>query len=245
LIPLCAHHDHNMASHVATEQSVEMELQVDLGPMPSDSQHSGVLDGLRNLLATGEFCDVILEVPDSVMSFHAHRAVLGAASPRLRTLLAASTSCAPAVLRLEGVSSPEAVRAFLDVAYGAAAEYNPPSEDANRDALRLAQDFEVVALRDAACGWLAKGLTTSNVLKRLEACEEFGLLPVRQKILEQVTSNPEALFALAKHPDALRLPSVLQDLLVNVLQLLGCDTGSQASPGSSVKNGKQKSKAVP
>jgi hypothetical protein len=128
-------------------------------------------------------------------------------------------------LRLDKISHPEAVRAMLDCIYGAGAagagEYNPSSDEVNCDVLRLAQQFQIAPLLDQSSKWLLRNLSTTNALERLQACEEFGLVDVRDKILEQLVANPQALLILAKDPEMTKVPTVLQDMLVRILKLLG------------------------
>lgn len=210
-----------------------MELKVDLGPMPKDEYRGGVIEGLRALLEKSELCDVVLIVGGQ--SFLAHRAVLAAVSSSFRECLthlgsdeglSGGADPKSLVLKLDDITHAEAVRAMLDCIYGPSVgppkEYAPSTEDANRDVLRLAQRFNISQLQDLASRWLARGLSTANVLERLVACEEFGLVEVREEILEQLTANPDALFVLAKDPEITKVPSVLQDLLVRILKLLGC-----------------------
>jgi len=77
-----------------------------------------------------------------------------------------------------------------------------------------------------------------NVLQRLSACEEFGLVEVREKIFEQLTANPSALFVLAQDAEIVKMPIVLQDLLVRVLKLLGCGNEPAAPKGMAGGQGK-------
>jgi len=209
--------------------------------MPPDDHSGGIVGGLRLLLEKSELCDIILIAGGQ--SFLAHRAVLAAVSASFHECLmhvgssegtsglAGGTDSQSLVLKLDDICHPEAVQAMLDCIYGPCAgaplEYNPSTEDANRDVLRLAQRFQVSQLEDQASQWLIKGLSTANVLERLVTCEEFGLVEVREKILEQLTQNPEALFVLAKDPEVTKVPAVLQDLLVRVLKLLGCESNLQ------------------
>jgi len=226
-----------------------MALAVDLGPMPDD-EFSGriVMRGLRGLLESGDFCDVELVVAGQ--TFMAHRTVLAAASPAFREVLlrlgadAEGLGAAPQLegttvaeqntlrVQLVDITHHEAIRAMLNCIYGTGGEnapaYDPGSEEANLDVLRLAQRFQIAQLQEQACRWLANGLTTDNVLQRLAACEEFQLGHVCEKILEQLTANPEALFILANDKKILTVPRVLQELLVRVLKLLGCGSESQA-----------------
>lgn len=124
---------------------------------------------------------------------------------------------------LDDITHSEAVRAMLDCVYGAVGgkEYSPSSEDANRDVLRLAQQFQLIPLQDQASRWLLKSISTSNALDRLKACEEFGLGDVKERILEQLVANPDALLALANDAEIVKVPLVLQKLLIRILKLLG------------------------
>merc|ERR1712039_404361 len=146
----------------------------------------------------------------------------------------------PIVLKLDDISEPDAVQAMIDGIYGtsggAAVDYNPVSEAVNADVLRLAQRFQIGELEARAARWLAQKLTTANVLGRLVACEEFGLIHVRDNILEQLIANPDALFVLTKDPEITKVPAVLQDLLIRILKLLGCD-------GSAIQKHDKKRKA--
>lgn len=232
-----------------------MELEVDLGPMPLNALdgQGGIIQGLRLLLDRSELCDVVLIAGGQ--SLLAHRAVLAAVSSSFHeclTQLGSSEGSNPEslVLKLDDISHPEAVRSMLDCIYGpsggSSTEYNPSSEEANRDVLRLAQRFQISQLQEDASRWLARGLSTANVLDRLVACEEFGLTEVREKILEQLTANPEALFVLAKDPEVTKVPAVLQDLLVRILKLLGCEPGllqAQSAGSGKASQGKPARKA--
>lgn len=224
-----------------------MELTVDLGPMPYSSLSTGVAQrGLAALRESGELCDLVIRVGGQL--FLAHRVVLAAASLKmteyLKDLETSSQDSGATVpgarlptveLQLDDVSHPEAVRAMLDSVYGTPAkDYCPSSAEANNDVLRLARRFELPRLQEQATRWLAHGLTTVNVLERLVACDEFGLVEVRSKILEQLTANPEALFVLAQNPRMLKAPAVLQDLLVRVFSLLGCGQGTAAEAEAKV-----------
>merc|ERR1719335_408996 len=129
-------------------------------------------------------------------------------------------------------------------------EPHSKTERANRDVLQLAQSYQIQPLTHQASLWLAQNLTTQNVLGRLAICEEFGLIEVREKILEQLIADPVALPMLARDPEVTKVPKVLQDLLVRILTLVTRDTtnsGMDAHPqqGSSgqPKNGKQARRA--
>jgi len=226
-----------------------IELSVDLGPMPADPTTGLLREGLCGLWACGELCDVELIAGGS--SFLAHRPVLAAVSPSFRECLvqlsSAKSSSGKLVLTLADIAHPEAVQAMLDCIYnplsgaGTAASYSPSCEEANSDVLRLAQRFQIGPLQEWASQHLTSNLSTNNVLQRLAACEEFGLESVRDRILQQITGNPPALFALAQDPEIVKVPLVLQDLLVRVLKLLGCgaEGGAAASTGAAQVSSKR------
>jgi len=228
---------HNTMDSSPTDASA-MELEVDLGPMPTEDGTNTLLAGLRGMLERKELCDVAL-VASGGEVYPAHRAVLAASSQAFRERLKPGGSEGvwteaeglPALML--SVKHPEAVKALIDCAYGADAAtqgkeptYTPSCEAANKDVLRLARDFGIPAFEDQAARWLVRGLTTMNLLERLAICEEFGLKEVKEKILEQVTANTDALYELASDPAVRAVPGVLQDLLLRVLDLLGCGSGS-------------------
>lgn len=189
-----------------------------------------IINGFNAFRERKEFCDVILAVANE--QFFAHRAVLAAASPHFRAIFAQQDSVVlePLMLNLVGIRHPEALRAFLDYIYMPSfrgSTYQPSNEEVNCDFLRLARQFEIPELLEIAARWLAQGLTTKNILQRLRACEEFELREVREKILEQLTANPEALYVVAQDPDFVKIPAVLQELMVRVLRLIDCDGSSQ------------------
>merc|ERR1719411_1451386 len=115
-------------------------IQMDLGPLPADSQHGAILDGLRAYLDKRELCDVVLLAGGQ--SFFAHRVVLAAVSMSFHECLmrlASNESTAGLagglnsnsfVLKLDDITHPEAVQAMLNCIYepsegGQAKEYNP------------------------------------------------------------------------------------------------------------------------
>lgn len=261
---------------LAPAGTVPMELHVDLGPMPVDEQAGAIVEGLRGLLEKSELCDVV--ILGGGRSFLAHRLALAAASPSLheyfmqleRDPAAAAADAATAaasgvlvppgsvVLRIEDVTRSEAVQAMLDCVYGASPgkprEYRPSTHAVNREVLLLARRYRISELQEQACQWLSTGLSTANILERLVVCEEFGLGEVRDQILEQLISNPDALFVLAQDPSITKVPTVLQELLLRILRLLGADAlSSQAGLGQQLlgqgaaqrENAPQAAKAKP
>merc|ERR1719213_1515722 len=131
---------------------------------------------------------------------------------------------------MSDVSHPEVVQDMLECIYGPCTDREPccKTEAANRDAIQLAQLYQIPQLQQQASLWLARGLTTQNVLLRLAICEEFGLFDVRERILEQLIADPVALPMLARDPEITNVPKVLQDLSVRILALLGAGPALQS-----------------
>jgi len=227
--------------------SAPMELSVDLGALPVDPLSCGAIDGggLRGLLDRHEFCDVTLVAGGQ--SFAAHSLVLAAVSPNFHQQIQQehATDTNGVTIQLNNISHAEAVQDMLNCIYGPfgidTKDYFCKTELANRDALQLARSYQIPQLQDQVSRWLAQNLTSQNVLGRLVLCEEFGLLQVREKILEQLIADPAALPMLARHPEVTKAPKVLQDLLVRILDLLGLElnaTAQHANPDPVKKQGK-------
>jgi len=179
------------------------------------SDHLG--NGLRELYRRGDFVDVSLVCAQQVYS--AHRAVLAAKSEVFKQGLAASmdTPGMKQEVRLADISNPEAVKLMLDHMYmmelDTCEEYNPRTQEINKDVLRLAQNFRLPCLAERATHWFAKDVSTSNVVERLMICEEFGLDVLKEKILEQLTCNKRALAEVARNPQIMSYPKLMQALL--------------------------------
>lgn len=173
--------------------------------------------GLQELYRRGEFADVVLICAEQ--HFLAHRIVLAAQSETFKVGLAQPP---PAngmrhEIRLGDIANPEAVKFMLNFLYQLddreMAEYNPRTQEINRDVLRLAKQFNLPGLTHRAMRWLAKDLTTGNVVERLSICEEFGLAELTDKILEQLTSNRQALAEVAHSPQIMTYPRLMQAML--------------------------------
>jgi len=178
-------------------------------------------DGLRELFKRGEFTDVSLKCADQ--TFRAHRCVLATQSEVLRQGLAIpagsppSGGAAPQEVRLADIENPEAVKYMLDYMYGIDEsrwqDYNPRTQEINKDVLRLSQNFELPGLTDRAVHWLAKDLSTANVVERLTICDDFGLLSLRELVLEQLTYNKRAFAEVVNSPQIISHPKLMQSML--------------------------------
>jgi hypothetical protein len=195
--------------------SKAVSLTVKLGPMQLTPEP--LAKGLQELYRRGEFADVVLICAEQ--HFLAHRIVLAAQSEVFKEGLA---SPPPAngmrhEIRLSDIANPEAVKFMLSFLYQLddkeMADYNPRTQEINRDVLRLARQFNLPGLTHRAMRWLAKDLTTGNVVERLSICEEFGLSELTDKILEQLTSNRQALAEVAHSPQIMTYPRLMQAML--------------------------------
>merc|ERR1712232_1136090 len=120
-------------------------------------------------------------------------------------------------VRLADIANPEAVKIMLDYLYKSDTDvwegYNPRTQDINKDVLRLAQNFRLPGLRELATHWLAKDLTTGNVVECLTICEDFKLVDLSARILQQLTNNKRALAEIAHSPQITQYPNLMLALL--------------------------------
>lgn len=227
--------------------------------MPADELADKIVRGLHELMEKDELCDVSIVV--GVKTFPAHRCVLAIASPVFQEKLKEAASSSTRLgqhwtIPVDAGSSSEAVRIMLDSIYGKFGQtscgadgapvdqYSPSSDGINRDVLKLAQQFQLPQLEAHAARWLARNITTSNVVERLATCEEFKLPGIRSKIMEHLVAAPAALLQVAKSSQVAETPLVLQDLLVQVLTLLGCGSEETIAEDSKAPPAK-KAKKVP
>lgn len=195
--------------------SKPVPLSVKLGPIQVAPEP--LAQGLQDLYRRGEFCDVNLICAEQ--QYHAHRIVLAAQSDLFRQGLSQPV---PATgmrheIRLQDISNPEAVKFMLNFLYqlddSEMAQYNPRTQEINRDVLRLAKQFQLPGLTHRAMRWMAKDLTTGNVVERLHIAEEFELVELTDKILEQLTNNRQALAEVAGSPQIMMYPKLMQAML--------------------------------
>eukprot|EP00928_Gymnodinium_smaydae_P009565 TRINITY_DN13587_c0_g2_i1.p2 TRINITY_DN13587_c0_g2~~TRINITY_DN13587_c0_g2_i1.p2 ORF type:complete len:231 (+),score=65.59 TRINITY_DN13587_c0_g2_i1:88-780(+) len=207
---------------------MSLERMPDLGSKPValtvrlpaiKAQEANPLEhGLRELYRKGELTDVSIVCAER--SFSAHRCVLAARSPVFKEGLATQgpmNASGKQEVRLADIANPEAAKFMLDFMYQMDAaiweDYNPRTQEINKDVLRLAQNFQLPGLVERAMHWLAKDLTTGNVVERLSICEEFSLNELREKILEQLTYNKKALAEVASSPQIMSYPKLMQAML--------------------------------
>lgn len=169
-------------------------------------------EGLRELYRRGDLTDVSLHCADQ--SFKAHQAVLAAQSEVLKEALREGGK---QEVRLADIANPEAVRFMLDFIYQMDTavwdDYSPQTQEINKDVLRLAENFRLPRLTERAMHFVGKEITTGNVVERLKICEDFGLVTLREKILEQLTYNKRALGEVAGSPQIMQYPKLMQSML--------------------------------
>jgi hypothetical protein len=182
---------------------------------PTKVYQEPLLSGLQDLFRTGQFIDVVFICAEQRIP--AHRAVLACQSSVFKQALQ-ETKMADSLVEIRlDVPNPEAVKFMLDFLYcfddKEWAKYNPRTQEINRDVLRLAHQFQLPGLTQRATIWLAKDLTTGNVVERLSICDEFGLADLSDKILEQLTSNRQALAEVAHSPQIMKYPNLMKAML--------------------------------
>jgi len=205
--------------------SKPVSLKVDCRSLKRAEEKNDLVELLRSLYQAGEFCDVRLACGEQ--SFPCHKMILASKSPVFRQGLAMvpHTAAAPShelpEVKVVEVSNPEAVKFMLDYMYEVDPtvwqDYNPHTQEITKDVLQLALRFELPGLTQRATRWLAKDITTGNVVERLAICSEFGLVELREKILEQLILNRVALQEVVNSPQVLKFPELMQVLLRQTL----------------------------
>eukprot|EP00930_Biecheleria_cincta_P061958 TRINITY_DN4748_c0_g1_i1.p1 TRINITY_DN4748_c0_g1~~TRINITY_DN4748_c0_g1_i1.p1 ORF type:complete len:226 (+),score=46.58 TRINITY_DN4748_c0_g1_i1:77-754(+) len=207
---------------------MSLERYPDLGLKPVNIsvklptlKHTGedrLSEGLRDLYKRGEFTDVALVCGDRTL--YAHKIVLAVESEVFKSGLMAAPKGASEggrqEVRLAEVSNPEAAKIMLDYMYqtdSAWDDYDPRTQEVNTDVLKLAKSFRLPGLTERGMHWLAKDLTTANVVEVLKICEDFSLDALSERILEQVTQNKKALAEVASSPQIMQNPKLMQLLL--------------------------------
>jgi len=196
-------------------------LTVKLPPMHGRAH---IAAGLYQLYRNCEFSDIVLTCRGS--TFPAHCVVLAAQSrefreelrlPSLVSVVAGPDGANRPEMRVTDVIHPQAVELMLDYIYQADASgwdgYRPGTLEVNNDVLRLTQRFGLPGLTAHAMHWLAKDITTKNVVERLTICEDFHLIELRDRILEQVSNNRRALAEVAQCPQLTWFPQIMRALL--------------------------------
>lgn len=214
------------------EKPIELVLQP---PTTADLVGDRLAPGVLELHKKKELCDVTLRCAGAVVS--AHAAVLASQSDAFREAVAACAKpdAGPREVSLEGVTNPEAIHYMLDFVYGVSAEeldaFNPKSIEVTKDVLLLAKDYNFPHLTERAARWVARDITTGNVIERLGVCETFGLGSLRDKILQQLTYNRQALMEVVGSPQIMEHPALMQAML-----RLAATAPPEAAPKKARKN---------
>merc|ERR1711904_311699 len=177
-----------------------------------------VLQGIRNIYVKDQLSDVVLVSGEDKQKFRAHKLVLAAKSEVLFEMFSQdkteeqATKCE---IRLYE-TCPGAVKAFLDFVY--LGEYAPKTEEINKDVLKLASQFKMPELTERCAEVLAKEINTTNVVDALGLCEEYQLDRLREKIMQQLTSNRKVLNDVAQSKSILQYPLLMQEMLSLIAQ---------------------------
>jgi len=177
-----------------------------------------VLDGICEIYNKGLLTDVTLISGEDKDKFTAHKLVLAAKSEVLFEMFSQEKSEEQATkceIRLYE-TCPGAVKSFLDFVY--LNEYSPKTDEINNDVLKLASQFKMPELTERCTEVLAKDINTSNVVERLGLCEEYQLDRLREKIMQQLTSNRKVLNDVAQSKSILQYPLLMQEMLGLIAQ---------------------------
>lgn len=227
------------------KQPVELKVSVEL---VEEDVSARLAKGVQLLYQSGEFCDVIIvaagerfpahrsvlaaasegvrdflrEQATTAISESSLEGAAGTSGTAVEARDAGPASLGAAELHLSGISHGAAVRLLLEHIYGLAArgadDFEPGSEDVNKDVLRLAQRLRLPRLEEQASRWLARdGLTSANVVQRLVTCQGFELTDLFSAIEGQLAASAPALSAVTEGTEILDHPRILQSVLVKTV----------------------------
>jgi hypothetical protein len=176
-----------------------------------------VLEGIRGIYNKGVLADVTLISGEDKDKFSAHKLVLAAKSEVLFEMFSQDKGEEQMKCEIRLYETcPGAVKAFLDFLY--LDEYNPKTDEINKDVLKLAGQFKMPGLMERCAEVLAKDVNTSNVVERLGLCEEFQIERLREKIMQQLTCNKKVLHDVAQSKSILQYPLLMQEMLALIAQ---------------------------
>merc|ERR1719203_2505417 len=96
--------------------------------------------------------------------------------------------------------------------------YSPSSAEVNEEVLRLSFQFGLALLSEHCALYLAKDVTTKNVVARIRLSEEFGLPRLRAALVGTLAEDHDALGTVAKDPATLSHPVLMRELLASIAQ---------------------------
>jgi len=184
----------------------------------SSTDEQSVVEGMRDIYIKEQLSDVTFISGEDKDKFKAHKLVLAAKSEVLFEMFQQdknedqATKCE---IRLYE-TCPGAVKAFLDFVY--LNEYAPKTDEINKDVLKLASQFKMPELTEKCTEVLAKDINTTNVVDVLGLCEEYQLNRLREKIMQQLTSNRKVLNDVAQSKSILQYPLLMQEMLALIAQ---------------------------
>lgn len=188
----------------------KVRVGYDIGRHSADD--SGFLaEALRQLWRAGDLCDLTMVCRES--TFRMHKAVLAAHSKELRDLVVDQTE-----VKFPGVTYPETLELLIKFLYEAEGEtgYAPSCHEVNMEVLDIAHTFKLSGLKRRATSYMARTITTHNILQRLCDCDAFGLQDLKDKILGALAANRKVLAEVTEGPSISNHPDLLRQILVRV-----------------------------
>eukprot|EP00441_Pelagodinium_beii_P038345 CAMPEP_0197628404 /NCGR_PEP_ID=MMETSP1338-20131121/6731_1 /TAXON_ID=43686 ORGANISM="Pelagodinium beii, Strain RCC1491" /NCGR_SAMPLE_ID=MMETSP1338 /ASSEMBLY_ACC=CAM_ASM_000754 /LENGTH=255 /DNA_ID=CAMNT_0043199375 /DNA_START=49 /DNA_END=816 /DNA_ORIENTATION=- len=210
-------------SQKASSNDLGAPIVVQVQSVTTHANSRKLSEGLKEMYQKCQMFDLSLLVGKT--RFPAHRAVLASLSEksreRVREAVDANTAAESQAgstrpdLPLTSITHPEAARALIDVVYGLAPDYSVSSEEANRDVLHLAKEWDLPFLGNLAVHKLVEDINSENVVTRLATCKEFGLDAAYAEISKVLVANRDALLDVCTRDEVVSHPEILQGLLIS------------------------------
>mmetsp|Transcript_19605 Transcript_19605/g.45623 ORF Transcript_19605/g.45623 Transcript_19605/m.45623 type:complete len:304 (+) Transcript_19605:93-1004(+) len=167
------------------------------------------VQALSNLQRQGTLCDAAL-VGGSGKKVPVHSIVLAAHSPVMLRRLRDGVQ----EFQL-GSASDEALDILMQWCYGNlnAVSYKPSTPEVNAEVLQLSSELSLPQLAEVCAYHLASGITTANVVTRMQLCEAYGLPKLHAALVQALIQDKAALALVARSGEVLQQPALMRELL--------------------------------
>jgi len=122
-----------------------------------------------------------------------------------------------------GTTTIEALEWMLKWLYGeiSTSEYRPTSDEVNLEVMTLSEDLKIPSLMELGACYIIRGVYAHNVLQRMLMCQKFGLLTVRELLVEALVRDRANLEGVVSNPEMSKQPHLLRELLSAVANQTG------------------------
>eukprot|EP00746_Dinoflagellata_sp_MGD_P009583 gnl/MRDRNA2_/MRDRNA2_119515_c0_seq1.p1 gnl/MRDRNA2_/MRDRNA2_119515_c0~~gnl/MRDRNA2_/MRDRNA2_119515_c0_seq1.p1 ORF type:complete len:335 (+),score=83.44 gnl/MRDRNA2_/MRDRNA2_119515_c0_seq1:86-1090(+) len=122
-----------------------------------------------------------------------------------------------------GAATREAAEWMLRWFYGeiTSSEYRPTSDDVNLQVMTLSEELKVPSLMELGASYITRGVYAHNVVQRMWMCQKYGLMSVRELLVEALVKDRLNLEGVVSNPEMSKHPELLREMLAAVANQTG------------------------